>query len=75
MYHAGLKEEALKTAFGVYYLTYEEESTAYWFNTPEAWHNKGLTPRPTNPEQYQRPRAVWELIFEIDESIFSSGVE
>lgn len=65
MYHAGLKEEALKTAFGVYYLTYEEESTAYWFNTPEAWHNYGVQPRPEKPEQYQRPRAVWELIFEI----------
>ena len=67
MYHAGLKDEALKTAFGAYYLTYEQESTAYWFNTPEAWHNKGLDPRPVHPEQYQRPRAVWELIFEIDE--------
>ncbi|MCK5306310.1 MAG: hypothetical protein KAJ66_04185 [Candidatus Omnitrophica bacterium] len=67
MYHAGLKEEALKTAFGIYYITYEEESTAYWFNTPEAWRNGGTQPRPTHPEQYQRPRAVWELIFEIND--------
>lgn len=65
MYKAGLKEEALKTAFGVYYTTYENEDSAYWFNTPEAWNVQGLNPRPNNPEQYQRPRAVWELIFEI----------
>jgi non-lysosomal glucosylceramidase len=67
MYHAGLKEEALKTAFGVYYITYEEETTAYWFNTPEAWRDGGIHPRPTHPEQYQRPRAVWELVFEIND--------
>jgi non-lysosomal glucosylceramidase len=67
MYHAGLKEEALKTAYGVYYITYLEESTAYWFNTPEAWRDGGIHPRPTHPEQYQRPRAVWELVFEIND--------
>ena len=67
MYHAGLKEEALKTAYGVYYITYEEETTAYWFNTPEAWRDGGIHPRPTHPEQYQRPRAVWELVFEIND--------
>lgn len=65
MYHAGLKKQALQTAYGVYYLTYQEKSTAYWFNTPEAWVNGGRKPRPTNPEQYQRPRAVWELLLEI----------
>lgn len=67
MYHTGLKEEALQTAFGVYYLTYEEESTAFWFNTPESWRVPSMRPRPAKPEQYQRPRAVWELIFEIDD--------
>jgi non-lysosomal glucosylceramidase len=67
MYHAGLKDEAMKTAYGVYYLCYVEESTAYWFNTPEAWKDKGVSPRPINPEQYQRPRAVWELLLEIDD--------
>ncbi|KPK42163.1 MAG: hypothetical protein AMJ78_03420 [Omnitrophica WOR_2 bacterium SM23_29] len=65
MYRAGLKEEALRTAYGVYYITYENESTAYWFNTPEAWRDGGLQPRPSNPEQYQRPRAVWELLLEV----------
>ncbi len=67
MYHAGLKEEALQTAFGVYYLTYEEEDTAFWFNTPESWRVPTMKPRPDKPEQYQRPRAVWELLLEIDE--------
>ncbi|MEA3305825.1 MAG: GH116 family glycosyl hydrolase, partial [Candidatus Omnitrophota bacterium] len=65
MYHLGLKEEALNTAFGIYYPVYLEESTAYWFNAPEAWNSHGLNPRPKNPEQYQRPRAVWEFVFEI----------
>lgn len=67
MYHVGLEEEALKTAYGIYYNTYENEKTAYWFNTPEAWHDGGEEPRPNRPEQYQRPRAIWELVFEIDE--------
>jgi non-lysosomal glucosylceramidase len=67
MYHAGLCAEALHTAFGVAYLTYAEESTAYWFNTPEAWLDGGQFPRPLNPEQYQRPRAVWELLLEISD--------
>lgn len=75
MYHAGLKTEALKTAYGIYYLTYEEESTAFWFNTPEAWHDKGLSPRPKNPEQYQRARAVWELLLEIDNPYFNTDDE
>jgi non-lysosomal glucosylceramidase len=65
MYRMGLKEEALKTAYGCYYMVYEHEKSAYWFNTPEAWHDGGHTPRPTKPEQYQRARAVWELLLEI----------
>ena len=67
MYHLGLKEEALKVAYGCYYIVYEHESSAYWFNTPEAWHDGGHTPRPSKPEQYQRARAVWELLLEIDD--------
>ncbi|MFA5338634.1 MAG: GH116 family glycosyl hydrolase [Candidatus Omnitrophota bacterium] len=67
MYHLGLKEEALKAAYGCYYIVYGHEPSAYWFNTPEGWHDGGGTPRPTNPEQYQRARAVWELLLEIDD--------
>jgi non-lysosomal glucosylceramidase len=67
MYHLGLKEEALKAAYGCYYIVYEHEPSAYWFNTPEAWHDGGGTPRPSKPEQYQRARAVWEFLLEIDD--------
>jgi len=65
MYRSGLTEQALLTAYGAYYPVYENETTAYWFNTPEAWHEDGKTPRPKGPEQYMRARAVWELMFEI----------
>lgn len=58
-----LMEAALKTAYGVYYQTWLNEESAYWFDTPEAWsawdvkHYRAL--------QYQRPRAIWELLLEI----------
>jgi hypothetical protein len=94
MHRAGLHEEALNTAFGAYYPVYEADHLAYWFNTPEAWRDGGINPRPKSssdrkdaftipgsessefeenddkddrgyPHQYQRARAVWELMFEI----------
>jgi non-lysosomal glucosylceramidase len=92
MYHAGLRNEALTTAYGAFYPVFENEITAYWFNTPEAWEDDGISPRPDafsltrqadhapgeapidmsesmawadSPHQYQRPRAVWELVFEM----------
>ncbi|MFH1368393.1 MAG: GH116 family glycosyl hydrolase [Elusimicrobiota bacterium] len=70
MYRNGLKDEALKTAYGLYYTVYVNEETAYWFNVPEAWHCDGKNPRPpewgANPSQYMRPRAVWELVSQIE---------
>jgi non-lysosomal glucosylceramidase len=70
MYHWGtqtndeqLKERALKTAYGVYYTTWLNEQTAYFFNTPEAWNSS--VPTQYRAQQYQRPRAVWELLLEI----------
>ncbi|MFH1369442.1 MAG: GH116 family glycosyl hydrolase [Elusimicrobiota bacterium] len=66
MYNAGMKEEALKTAYGIYFNTYINPETAFWFNTPESWRVNTMRARPNNPEQYQRPRAVWELLLEID---------
>jgi uncharacterized protein (DUF608 family) len=70
MYHWGnqmnderLKERALKTAYGVYYQTWVNENTAYFFNTPEAWSS--TNPAQYRAQQYQRPRAVWELLLEI----------
>jgi non-lysosomal glucosylceramidase len=94
MFRAGLKTEALNTAYGAFYPVYAASHLAYWFNTPEAWCDGGYTPRPRKspawrqdhfsrafetgpdekdegsltfscPHQYQRPRAVWELVFEI----------
>jgi non-lysosomal glucosylceramidase len=103
MFHAGLTQEALTTAWGAYYPVYEAEHLAYWFNTPEAWRDGGLQPRPSfastrtsdhahslhdedsfqdktddprsYPHQYQRARAVWELMFEIkrDTTFYQSG--
>ena len=70
MYHWGeqtndarLKERALKTAYGVYYQTWINEQTAYFFNTPEAWNS--TNPAQFRAQQYQRPRAIWELLLEI----------
>lgn len=70
MYHWGkaLRDEkllqgALHTAYGVYYQTWVNERTAYFFHTPEAWYN--ADPTQYRAEQYQRPRAVWELLLEI----------
>jgi len=65
MIDAGLRDEALHTAYGVYHTTYVNRDTAFWFNTPESWRVPTLVARPSNPEQYQRPRAVWELLFAI----------
>ena len=48
MHHAGLEDEALNTAYGAYYPVYEADSLAYWFNTPEAWRDGGICPRPTS---------------------------
>ena len=45
--------------------TYVNRETAFWFNTPESWRVPNMVARPSNPEQYQRPRAVWELLFAI----------
>ncbi len=98
MYRMGMTTEALTTAYGAYRSVWADDNLAYWFNTPEAWIDGGVSPRPGgvypllssppgyNPEQptakistgllakqqypfnpaphqYQRPRAVWELVF------------
>jgi non-lysosomal glucosylceramidase len=70
MYHWGvqtndtqLQQRALKTAYGVYYQTWINNQTAYFFNTPEAWNSANTSQ--FRAEQYQRPRAIWELLLEI----------
>jgi non-lysosomal glucosylceramidase len=76
MFRAGMTQQALTTAWGSYYPVYQAENLAYWFNTPEAWWDGGVHPRPSGyPHQYQRARAVWELMFEIqmDTSFYQPG--
>jgi non-lysosomal glucosylceramidase len=51
----GLKDDAYKTAWGVYHTTYETEG--YWFRTPEAWDITGHY----RPSMYMRPAAIWAM--------------
>lgn len=53
--HAGMKEEAYKTAEGLYRVIYEKKG--YWFRTPEAWDLEGNY----RASMYMRPAAVWAL--------------
>ena len=55
MIHEGLVEEALKTARGVYLMTYKDRG--YWFRTPEAWTADGNYRAST----YMRPLAIWAI--------------
>lgn len=55
-----LKEAALDTAHGVYFTTYQDSDTAYYFNTPEAW--QADDPRISRNRMYQRARGAWELL-------------
>jgi non-lysosomal glucosylceramidase len=51
----GMKEEAYKTAWGVYHTTYETKG--YWFRTPEAWDITGNY----RASMYMRPAAIWAM--------------
>jgi non-lysosomal glucosylceramidase len=51
----GLKDEAFKTAWGVYHTTYETKG--YWFRTPEAWDITGNY----RASMYMRPAAIWAM--------------
>ena len=59
-----LMNEALLTAWGIYKQSWLNEKTPYWFNTPEAWRiDNSSVPRALG---YQRVRAIWELLFAMD---------
>jgi non-lysosomal glucosylceramidase len=83
MYYWGKKlndpeliKKALQTAYGVYYQTWVNEKTAYFFNTPEAWNCDD--PSKYRAQQYQRPRAIWELLLEIKnpfENFYTSSID
>jgi non-lysosomal glucosylceramidase len=51
----GMKEEAYKTAWGIYHTTYETKG--YWFRTPEAWDISGNY----RASMYMRPAAIWSM--------------
>ena len=51
----GLKDEAYKTAWGIYHTSYETKG--YWFRTPEAWDITGNY----RASMYMRPAAVWAM--------------
>jgi non-lysosomal glucosylceramidase len=58
-----LQADALLAAWGVYYTTWMNDQTAYWFSTPEAW--RLADPRQFRALMYQRARAIWELAMEV----------
>jgi non-lysosomal glucosylceramidase len=51
----GLKEEAFRTAWGLYHTSYETKG--YWFRTPEAWDISGNY----RASMYMRPAAIWAM--------------
>ena len=50
-----MKDEAYKTAWGIYHTTYETKG--YWFRTPEAWDIRGNY----RASMYMRPAAIWAM--------------
>ncbi len=51
----GLKDEAYRTAWGIYHVSYETKG--YWFRTPEAWDITGNY----RASMYMRPAAIWAM--------------
>jgi non-lysosomal glucosylceramidase len=51
----GMKDEAYRTAWGIYNVTYEKKG--YWFRTPEAWDVNGNY----RASMYMRPAAIWAM--------------
>ena len=51
----GMKDEAFRTAWGLYHTTYETQG--YWFRTPEAWDGTGHY----RASMYMRPAAIWAM--------------
>jgi non-lysosomal glucosylceramidase len=55
MLSEGMKDQAYKTAWGIYHTSYETKG--YWFRTPEAWDMTGNY----RASMYMRPAAIWAL--------------
>ncbi len=54
---------ALTTGYGVYRTTYDDDRTAFWFDTPALWIPE--YPTPYRAAAYKRCRAAWELLVAI----------
>jgi non-lysosomal glucosylceramidase len=55
MLQEGLVEEAFSTAWGIFNVTYQQRG--YWFQTPEAWDEKGNY----RSLGYMRPLSIWAM--------------
>jgi non-lysosomal glucosylceramidase len=55
MLQEGLKDEAYKTVWGIYDVSYNKNG--YWFRTPEAWDIEGHH----RAVMYMRPAAIWAM--------------
>ena len=55
MLQEGMKNEAYKTAWGIYHVSYNKNG--YWFRTPEAWDLEGHH----RAVMYMRPTAIWAM--------------
>jgi non-lysosomal glucosylceramidase len=55
MLNAGMKDEAYRSARGLYHVIYETKG--YWFRTPEAWDVTGNF----RASMYMRPAAIWAI--------------
>jgi non-lysosomal glucosylceramidase len=51
----GMKDEAFRTAWGLYHTSYETKG--YWFRMPEAWDSTGNY----RASMYMRPAAIWAM--------------
>jgi non-lysosomal glucosylceramidase len=59
-----LVANALTTGYGVYRTTYDDDRTAFWFDTPALWIPQTDPDAPVEyrAAAYQRCRAAWELL-------------
>jgi non-lysosomal glucosylceramidase len=60
-----LAQAALATAEAVYRITYEDETNAFWFDSPAEWMPQ--VPLRYRAPQYQRCRAAWELLVAVQD--------
>ena len=60
MLQAGMKEEAFKTAEGIFHMVYDDYG--FWFQTPEALSANGSA----RAISYMRPLAIWAIQWELE---------